>query len=421
MRRSKLTYSLLGTTAALALLAGCSSSGSSSSATGGSSSGTGVVNAASCPASASQAISGDTIVIGTTDALSGPYAILGQNTSALEALAKHIDAAGGLATADGKKQIKVVALDDQYQPARALANARQLVEQDHANVVVTVGSGTSSAAAPYLNQMCVPQLFPVGSSSALLTAKYPFTAVLDSYSREGDALGGALVKKWPTATVAALYEDGDYGNAYLAGLKSGVQGSSAKLVTSQSFEDTDTTVTSQLTTLIASKATDFALFATGSICTQALNAIASSSWRPRIWVGTTCGAQDLGAATQTGTTAGMYQVTFLKPLTGTDTDQKQFASILSADGVRPSNPAALGYTDAEVMFEAISTAKTLTPVGIMDAAHALTGNPPGMFATGVKLATALGTPALSTYAIYQWTATAKGFTSEFTTQQASGQ
>jgi hypothetical protein len=56
----------------------------------------------------------------------------------------------------------------------------------------------------------------------------------------------------------------------------------------------------------------------------------------------------------------MYQVTFLKPLTGTAADQVQFKSILAA--------------------------KTLTPIGIAEAAHDLDGTPPGMFATGVQLA-----------------------------------
>lgn len=92
----------------------------------------------------------DTIRVGMTTALSGPAKDLGQSMKeGVEAYFDSINAAGGL---KGKK-IKLIALDDQYEPLFAGPNMHRLIEKDKVIAVIgNVGTPTAVVTVPIANQ-----------------------------------------------------------------------------------------------------------------------------------------------------------------------------------------------------------------------------------------------------------------------------
>ena len=100
----------------------------------------------------------DKIVLGGVFALSGPVRFVTEPYEAgIRAYLNTVNAAGGV---NGRK-LEWIVEDDSYQPAKALAAVKKLVERDKVMVVFGhMGTPTSLAIAPYLEHRQVP-FFPV--------------------------------------------------------------------------------------------------------------------------------------------------------------------------------------------------------------------------------------------------------------------
>src|SRR6185295_9598145 len=114
--------------------------------------------AAGYPALAEDGVTDKEIHIGMANALSGPASGLGLDLKAGAAafLAK-LNAAGGV---NGRK-IVLVSKDDGYEPEKAAAATKALIEQDKVFALFGyVGTPTSAAAVPLAARAGVPYLFP---------------------------------------------------------------------------------------------------------------------------------------------------------------------------------------------------------------------------------------------------------------------
>jgi hypothetical protein len=108
-------------------------------------------------------VSDTEIMIGQTMPYSGPVSVYGQIGQAQLAYFAKINAEGGI---NGRK-IKLVSLDDGYQPFKALEQVRRLVEQDKVLLVFnSVGTATNITVRSYLNAKKVPHLFVAGGDDA---------------------------------------------------------------------------------------------------------------------------------------------------------------------------------------------------------------------------------------------------------------
>lgn len=114
---------------------------------------------------AEDGVSSDTILIGQSAVLSGPLAGLTlENNRAAQAYFDYVNANGGV---HGRK-IKLVSLDDGLNGDRALANYRKLI--DEVKVFATfsgVGTATTAAAIPVLNEKRVPLIAPFGVADSV--------------------------------------------------------------------------------------------------------------------------------------------------------------------------------------------------------------------------------------------------------------
>jgi len=388
--------------ALVAVLSACGSSEESDAASHGS----GSFDTSSCPSSATAKISGDTIVLGTSGPLSGPYAAVGSLTKAIQAYADLVNSQGGVDTVDGKKKLKIVALDDQYTPSKVQSNVRELVEKDHvAGVLGLVGTANAAAVAPYLNQQCVPELFPLAGAASLVSDQTPFSTIASTYLDQGNAMGQFVAKHYPKATVAVLYQNDDTGKDALTGFTAASGDSGVRIVNKESYEVTDPDVKSQMTTLENSKADVFVDLSLTVKCTQSLAALQASGWRPAVVTGSMCSGASVAAAEAPAAASQMFRTNQTRSSSvkyADDAAYKTFHDTVTAAGIEPGS-AETAWLGFQLGLAAIEKAETLSPVGIAQAARSLPADTSIPFAEdGVTVSSTPGKPTLRAYSLDKW-------------------
>jgi branched-chain amino acid transport system substrate-binding protein len=154
-------------------------------------------------------------VLGQSAAFSGPAAQLGiQMKSGAKLCFDAINAAGGIHGA----QIELRSLDDQYEPDKCRANTEALIKDDVFALFGYVGTPTSLAALPLVNQNKIPFFGPFTGAEALRDpfSRYVFH-VRASYFDET----AAIVKQLTTLgqkKVAVFRQNDSYGQAGLDGV-----------------------------------------------------------------------------------------------------------------------------------------------------------------------------------------------------------
>ncbi len=129
---------------------------------------------------ASPAQAQDAYVVGITAALTGPVA--STYAPAMEALRIYIDRVNAKGGVNGKK-INLVIVDDSAQPSKAVANAKKLLTQD--NAILMVNASLSSTYAPIVAEaksanvpllfaggVCPKDVYPPANPSQFCTTAY---------------------------------------------------------------------------------------------------------------------------------------------------------------------------------------------------------------------------------------------------------
>jgi branched-chain amino acid transport system substrate-binding protein len=219
------------------------------------------------------------IKIGNTVPYSGPgstYSVLGKLESAFFGM---VNEQGGVA---GHK-IDYLSLDDAYSPPKTMEQARRLVEQDNvAFTFATLGTPTNSAIVRYMNQKHVPHLFLATGADKWGDYKdYPWTIGWQpSYRTEAQIYAKYVLQQKPDAKIALLYQNDDFGKDYLLGFKDVLGDKFEKMVTTSSYESTDATIDSQLTSLQASGADVLLVAALPKMSAQAIRKVHDLDWKP---------------------------------------------------------------------------------------------------------------------------------------------
>ena len=108
-----------------------------------------------------------------------------------------------------------------------------------------LGTPTNIAIHQYLNENKIPQLFIATGADKWDDPKhFPWTmGWIPSYGNRVPDLCQLYLAKLPTAKIAVLYQNDDFGKDYLNGLRKGLGDKAAKMVVAtQSYETTDPTV-----------------------------------------------------------------------------------------------------------------------------------------------------------------------------------
>jgi branched-chain amino acid transport system substrate-binding protein len=218
-------------------------------------------------------VSDTEIKIGNAMPYSGPASAFGATGKSEAAYFNMINDHGGIS---GRK-IKFISLDDSYSPPKTVEVVRRLVEQDQVLLLFSVlGTPTNTAIQGYLNDNKVPQLFAVTGADKWNDPKnHPWTmGWRPSYRLEARIYGRYILKNLPDAKIAVLYQNDDFGEDYLVGLREGLGDKASKMiVATQTYETTDPTVDSQIVRLPASSANALVTAAIPKTAAQAIRKV----------------------------------------------------------------------------------------------------------------------------------------------------
>jgi branched-chain amino acid transport system substrate-binding protein len=222
------------------------------------------------------------ITIGGTVPLSGPAVLFASVARGADAYFKYVNRAGGV----NGRSIAYRYVDDQYSVPQTVQATRQLVEQDKVFAIFnSVGTPNGIAVRDYLNAAGVPQLFQGSGTTALAGPKYRWSmGFLPSFLGEGRVYGRYVAKTSPKAKIAVIYEDNEYGQDELAGLRQGLAGRAGQIVATEPYELTDTTLESQISKLKASGADTLMVFATPQFAILSYVAAHKLGWAPQYYL-----------------------------------------------------------------------------------------------------------------------------------------
>ena len=319
------------------------------------------------------------IKLGGSYPFSGPASAYGTIGRGAQAFFRYINDQGGV----GGRKIEFVTYDDGYEPARALTNAKRLVEQDKVfGLFNTLGTANNLAIWEYANQQRVPQVFVATGASNWGSdiGGHPWTIGWQpNYVTEAKVYAQYLRQNKPDATVAVLYQNDAYGKDLLAGFQAGIAGSAIRIVDRQSYEASDPSVASQVKRLASSRAQVLVDITTPKFGAQAIATVAQTTWKPlHILNNVAASKAQVLAPVGLKNAQGIVSTAYFKdpedPQWATDAAMVSYKTNLAkyqpgADVNDPFN--AYGWAAANTMVETLKRMRSPTRAGLMEAARHL--------------------------------------------------
>jgi branched-chain amino acid transport system substrate-binding protein len=183
----------------------------------------------------------DRIVFGQSAAFEGPAAALGLGMrEGILAAFNESNASGGI----NGRRLDLVSYDDGYEPEKAIANTKRLIDQDGVFALLgEVGTPTSNAAQPIATEAGVPFIGPFTGAAFLRDPSLGNVInVRGSYDQETEAWIEHLTTDLGVSRIAILYQDDTFGRAGLSGVSKALDKRGMKLVAEGTFERNTTAV-----------------------------------------------------------------------------------------------------------------------------------------------------------------------------------
>lgn len=181
------------------------------------------------------------IVFGQSAAFKGPAAALGIGMRmGILAAFRRANTAGGV----HGRRLELVTYDDGYEPRRAIANVKRLIDEDQVFALIgEVGTPTSRAVEPIATRAGVPFIGPFTGAEFL---RHPYSPtvvnVRASYFQETDAMVDRITHELGHTRIAILYQNDSYGRAGLSGVKQALAKRNLDLVSQGTYRRNTTAV-----------------------------------------------------------------------------------------------------------------------------------------------------------------------------------
>jgi ABC-type branched-subunit amino acid transport system substrate-binding protein len=320
------------------------------------------------------------IVLGMSTALTGPAAELGQNVRAgVLAAVEEANRAGGIR---GRK-LRLIALDDGYEPVRTGPNMRKLIDEHKVLAIIgNVGTPTAVAAIPIANESKTP-FFGAFTGAGVLRKSPPDRYVVNyraSYAEETAAMVDALVERagLEPEEIAFFTQRDAYGDAGFTGgitalKKHGLEGE--QQVAHGRYERNTLAVEGGLAEILQADPPPRAVIMVGAYapCAQFIRLAKDCGLSVRFlnvsFVGTAPLARSLGEAGD-----GVIITQVVPHLEADLPIVREYREALrSRDAsVRPTFGSLEGYIAARILIRALKTADTtLTRDAVVDALERL--------------------------------------------------
>ena len=190
------------------------------------------------------------IVLGQSVALSGPAAELGRDMQfGAQIYFDSVNATGGIRG----RTIVLKTLDDGYEPNRAEANTRRLIDDDVLALFGYVGTPTSAASIPLATTAKVP-FFGAFTGAELLRSpfnRYVFN-VRASYFDETELIVKQLAAEGLTK-ISVFHQNDSYGQAGLAGVERALLARKMTVFSKATVERNSTDVRAAVDVMLAGK------------------------------------------------------------------------------------------------------------------------------------------------------------------------
>ena len=201
------------------------------------------------PASAAETgVDANFVTIGQSAALSGPAQELGSEMRlGAQTYFNLVNQAGGVFG----RQIKLVSLDDGYEPDRAVANTKKLISEDKVFALFGyIGTPTSNAALPIFTEAKVPFFGAFTGAESLRNPlnRYIFN-IRASYFDETEKII-EQVTSVGGKNIAVFYQDDAYGKAGLAGVERALAKRSLKITSTGTIERNTVKVEAAVASLV---------------------------------------------------------------------------------------------------------------------------------------------------------------------------
>src|SRR2546429_2653851 len=220
------------------------------------------------------------IKIGNTNPYSGPASAYGTIGKTIDAYFRMVNDQGGI---NGRK-LTFISYDDGYSPPKTVEMARKLVEQDQVLFLFqTLGTPSNTAIHKYINLRKVPQLHvATGATKGNDPKNFPWTMGWQpNYQSETQIYAKYILKNHPSAKVAVLYQNDDYGKDYLKGFEDGLGAKAASMIViEESYEVSEPTIDSHIVKLKSTGADVFINITTPKFAAQAIKKNAEIGWKP---------------------------------------------------------------------------------------------------------------------------------------------
>ncbi len=320
------------------------------------------------------------IRLGQTQPYGGPVSAAAGVGHASRAYFEAVNKRGGI---NGRK-VNLLSLDDGYSPPKTVEVTRKLVEDDKVLLIYgSTGTPTNAAVQKYLNVKKVPQLFVATGAHRFKDPKQaPWTiGMLPSYEAEGKALARYVLQAEAAPKIAILYQNDDLGKDFVRGFKEGLGSKAASLVVSeQSFEVTDPSLTSQMLTARSSGANVLFYAGTQKYGAMQFKTRYGMGWSPlHVVCSTSSGLETVlkpaGLETVQGVISTAYAKDPLDPSWKDEADVREYMDFVKTN-LPQSNPSdtgiILGYMASALMEQVLKTAgDTLTRDHVMKVATQL--------------------------------------------------
>jgi len=336
-------------------------------------------------ATGTPATTGEVPGISDTEILLGADVILGGAMGAVYATIPHAteayfnyinDTQGGVC---GRKIVYKLE-DNQDDPAKAMEVVRKLVEQDKVFAMVgSLGDSPHPATWDYLNENGVPDiLVSVGSHMFGDDPEgHPWTVqMIPSNKIEGVFFGEYISENLPGKKVAVFYPNINQGTDHLEGVKEGLDPDKNEIVSEQSYEVSDVSVSSQVSNMKNSGAEVVTTVASPGFTAQAIKQADRLGWHPQ-WVISYINSDEMMFKfVSPELLDGAISLQALKLAAWTDDPAvaEHYRLMDEYGGPSPTNFTIYAQALAEVAVEALSrTCDNLTREGLLDAVESIQG------------------------------------------------
>lgn len=327
-------------------------------------------------AAVAQGVTDSEIKVGWFGPQTGNVAIYDLVRKGIDSYFKYVNENGGV---DGR-ELKLIAYDDQYQPAKGVQLSKRLVEEDKVFAIIGAqGSPSNSAAKDFLMQSGVPVLLPGTGLKEFVEPpikNWMGTAMMQ-YGVEASILLDYAVNDLGAKKIALAYQNDDLGQEMYNSIKKNIENyPEVEIVEEVSFLSTDTEFSSQAQKIDKAKPDTVFNFGTTNPAVNLKKALYKIGFDQANYVVSSAAALDSAVFDLAGKDVweGTYSGDRLKNLSNAPNDEglQLFVDRFSKDfpNESVSSIAQTGWGVAQVFVEAVKrTEGDLTWDHFLEAFH----------------------------------------------------